>query len=82
MCKKATIADQILALLSEGDKWADEIVDGVPAQPVSIRMCLCQLVKKGCDCARQTGYLSQKRGTRGAGSGGKCAKKFGQCENN
>lgn len=47
MSKKATIADQILALLSEGDKWADEIVAGVSAQPVSIRMCLCRLVKAG-----------------------------------
>ena len=47
MSKKATIADQVLALLSEGDKWADEIVAGVSAQSVSIRMCLCQLVKEG-----------------------------------
>ena len=47
MSKKATIADQVLELLSEGDKWADEIVAGVSAKPVSIRMRLGQLVKEG-----------------------------------
>ena len=57
MCKKAAITDQILELLSEDDKWAFEIVAGVSAQPVSIRMCLCELVKKD---------KSEKRGVRGA----------------
>ena len=47
MSKRVTIADQILGLLSEGDRWADEIVAGVSAQPASIRVCLWQLVKKG-----------------------------------
>ena len=47
MSKRVTIADQILGLLSEGDKWVDEIVAGVSAQPASIRVCLWQLVKKG-----------------------------------
>ena len=47
MSKRATIADQILGLLSEGDRWANEIVAGVSAQPASIRVCLWQLVKKG-----------------------------------
>lgn len=47
MSKKATIADQILELLSDGNKWTFEIVAGVSAQPASIRVCLWQLVKKG-----------------------------------
>ena len=58
MSKKATIADQILGLLSEGDQWADEIVAGVSAQPVSIRACLGQLVRKGV-------IVRVKRGTAG-----------------
>ena len=47
MSKKVPIADQILALLSDGNKWTFEIVAGVSAQPASIRVCLWQLVKKG-----------------------------------
>ena len=60
MFKKATIADQILELLSEGDKWADEIVAGVSAQSVSIRMCLCQLVKEGEIVRVQRGIYRKK----------------------
>ena len=45
MTRKGTIADQILGMLWEGDKWADEIVAGVSAQPASIRACLGKLVK-------------------------------------
>ena len=60
MSKKATIADQILGLLSEGDKWADEIVSGVSAQPVSIRMCLCQLVKQGVIVRVKRGIYRKK----------------------
>ena len=60
MSKRGTIADQILALLSEGDKWADEIVSGVSAQPVSIRMCLCQLVKQGVIMRVKRGIYRKK----------------------
>ena len=60
MSKKATIADQILGLLSEDDKWADEIVSGVSAQPVSIRMCLCQLVKQGVIVRVKRGIYRKK----------------------
>ena len=61
MSKKATIADQILGLLSEGDKWAFEIVDGVSAQPVPIRMCLCQLVKEGVIVRVKRVFIAKKR---------------------
>lgn len=68
MSKKMTIADQILALLSEGDKWADEIVAGVSAQPVSIRACLVKLVKKGAIVRVKRGVYRKKEvlGERGA----------------
>ena len=60
MSKKATIADQILEMLSEGDKWADEIVAGVSAQPVSIRMRLGQLVKQGVIVRVKRGIYRKK----------------------
>ena len=60
MSKKATIADQILGLLSEGDTWADEIVAGVSAQPASIRVCLGQLVKKGVIVRVKRGIYRKK----------------------
>lgn len=60
MSKRATIADQVLELLSEGDKWADEIVSGVSAQPVSIRMRLCQLVKEGVIVRVKRGIYRKK----------------------
>ena len=60
MSKKATIADQVLELLSDGDKWADEIVAGVSAQPVSIRMRLGQLVKQGVIVRVKRGIYRKK----------------------
>ena len=60
MSKKATIADQVLELLSDGDKWADEIVAGVSAQPVSIRMRLGQLVKQGVIVRVKRGVYRKK----------------------
>ena len=60
MSKKATIADQILGLLSEGDTWTDEIVAGVSAQPASIRVCLGQLVKKGVIVRVKRGIYRKK----------------------
>ena len=68
MSKKATIADQILELLSEGDKWADEIVAGVSAPTASIRACLGKLVKKGVIVRVKRGIYRKKEvlGERGA----------------
>ena len=60
MSKRVTIADQILGLLSEGDRWADEIVAGVSAQPASIRVCLGQLVKKGVIVRVKRGIYRKK----------------------
>ena len=60
MSKKATIADQILELLSEGDKWADEIVAGVSAPTASIRACLGKLVKKGVIVRVKRGIYRKK----------------------
>ena len=60
MAKKATISDQILGLLSEGDKWADEIVAGVSAQPASIRACLGNLVRKGVIVRLKRGVYGKK----------------------
>ena len=62
MAKKETIADQILELLSEGDKWADEIVAGVSAQPASIRACFGQLVKKDVILRLKRGIYRRKEG--------------------
>ena len=61
MAKRVTIADQVLALLSDGDKWADEIVAGVSdSQPVSIRMCLCKLLKQGVIVRVKRGIYRKK----------------------
>lgn len=68
MSKEVTIADQILALLSEGDMWADEIVACVSAQPVSIRMCLCQLVKQGAIVRVKRGIYRKKEVLEEAGT--------------
>lgn len=68
MAKKVTIADQILRLLSEGNKWADEIVAGVSAQPASIRACLGELVRQGAILRIKRGVYGKKEvpGARGA----------------
>lgn len=68
MAKKVTIADQILRLLSEGNKWADEIVAGVSAQPASIRACLGVLVRQGAILRIKRGVYGKKEvpGARGA----------------
>ena len=60
MSKRVTIADQVLELLSEGDKWADEIVAGVSAKPVSIRARLGQLVKEGIIVRVKRGIYRKK----------------------
>ena len=60
MSKRVTIADQVLELLSDGDKWADEIVTGVSAQPASVRARLGQLVKQGVIVRVKRGIYRKK----------------------
>lgn len=60
MSKKATIADQVLELLSGGDKWVDEIIAGVSAQLASIRACLGQLVKQDVIVRVKRGIYGKK----------------------